>query len=161
MCDQILQKTSKNDNSFHLQYLDLKSSIDKQLDEKEAKEEEESGMISYPKPNDVLIGRGGGYQEHPGSQYFDKLIYERFEEYFLIDNKFQKSPIIMEIIQTIKDSGGRFLQRTPAGWEILDDVVVRDKTASAFRNRSTYKKAAEVLPPHLAQPVKRRKLCLA
>ena len=129
-----------------------RSDVERKDETIETQRELDTGIILYPKPNDVLIGRGAAYQEHPGSQYWDKLIYAQLARY-LSTSKFDRQVINMEIIETIKESGGRFLQRTPCvGWEILDDIAVKDKTSSAFRNRATYKKSAgyKSFPPDRA-----------
>jgi hypothetical protein len=86
-------------------------------------------------PLDVLQGRGRKIQGHPGNLRFRNIIAERQKDY----NKsliYEKTVISKEIVQVIKESGGRFLRQDEGhGWKLVDDNVARVKTTNAFRDR--------------------------
>jgi hypothetical protein len=105
-------------------------------------ESEASGIIPYPSPNDVLVGRGVPYQNFAGNRRLNDLIDSKFlanHDPTTID-KFEKTCLYLEVIGTMKESfGGRFLGRTPEGWKVVDDVVARKKVNSAFRSKMAKK----------------------
>jgi hypothetical protein len=91
--------------------------------------------INEPGPLDVLQGRGMKVQVHPGNLRFRNIIAERQKVYdkSLIHDK---TVISKEIVQVIKESGGRFLRQDEGhGWKLVDDNVARVKTTNAFRDR--------------------------
>ena len=117
------------------------------------KEEERTGVVLYPEPKDVLIGRGRPYHEYAGTRQLLELIESELERYYHYDNnsdnqdattavktsndRFWKTCINIEIVKKIQELGGRFLQRSTklGGWKILDEITAREKTANLFRYR--------------------------
>jgi hypothetical protein len=106
--------------------------------------------INEPGPLDVLQGRGWKVQVHPGNLRFRNIIAERQEVYdkSLI---YDKTVISKEIVQVIKESGGRFLRQDEGhGWKLVDDKVARVKVSAAFRDR---RKSNSVPPINAAQRI--------
>jgi hypothetical protein len=66
--------------------------------------------INEPGPLDVVQGRGWKVRVHPGNLRFRNIIAERQKVYdkSLI---YEKTLISKEIVQVIKESGGRFLRQ--------------------------------------------------
>jgi len=62
-------------------------------------------------PNDVLLGRGSGPNDHKGNIQFRELIKERKEEYSWTNNRQAKVAIASDIVHQIFQSGGRFLKK--------------------------------------------------
>ena len=60
--------------------------------------------------NDVLSGRGGGTNVHPGNRHFRDLIHLHRRGY-LAARKNDKPAISRRIVKTIRDAGGRFLRK--------------------------------------------------
>ena len=97
--------------------------------------------IRTPHPHDVLSGRGGGINGHPGNVRFREWVRVRKSDYNLALNKAEKAEVAREVIQQVLDQSppGRFLQKDPSsvgavGWWIeLDDERVLAKTAQALR----------------------------
>lgn len=61
--------------------------------------------------NDVLMGRGSPSAEYPGNMRFRQLVTDRRTEYLKCNRREDKHRIAMEIIDTIHERGGHFLQR--------------------------------------------------
>jgi hypothetical protein len=116
-------------------YLVRRLEIERVEREAEEREEAKSGMILCPKPNDVLMGRGRPFRDFHGNQRWSRLIEDQVERYQSCRDKFDKTIISMEVVKSVQEYGGRFIQRTGEGWKLLDDTVAREKTLRGFRPR--------------------------
>jgi hypothetical protein len=92
------------------------------------------GDAGMPDPFDVLFGRGKFVQEHSGNQIFRQMI-EAYRERYETAMKVEKTHIAKEIVQTIHDSGGRFMKQSDDRWIEVSLEVARDKVSHSFRNR--------------------------
>jgi hypothetical protein len=108
--------------------------FDYQQDANQAEEEARSGIISYHRSNDVLFGWGAPYNISPGNRGWEQLIATHGNRY-ADSNNFDKTCISMEMIKTVHEYNGRFLQRIPNIWKALDDASAREKATRAFRTR--------------------------
>ena len=63
---------------------------------------------------DVLCGRGGATNNHPGNKRFRAIVADHMDEYLQARKK-EKAVIARRIVDMIKNDGGRFLKRSPAG----------------------------------------------
>jgi len=157
-CDSLLQKARRNDFSMFEEYIRNIRNRDRRVMQEEEREEAETGVILYPKPKDVLIGRGKSYRDLPCNVVWDVAMQHAFERFRTSSTQFEKTCISMEVVKSVQDTGSRFLQRDPDGWRILDDVAARQKTSVGFRNRGKdYLTAAaeqetKVTRPHLDSP---------
>eukprot|EP00934_Nitzschia_sp_Nitz4_P008658 Nitzschia sp. Nitz4//scaffold13_size275219//201692//203668//NITZ4_000901-RA/size275219-processed-gene-0.159-mRNA-1//-1//CDS//3329536095//8648//frame0 len=115
----------------------------------------DSEGIRRPGPHDVLLGRGGGTNNHVGNVRFRQLVNEHKIRY-LECNKVDKPKVAREVVKLWRslDPPGRFLQRldeTRRGpgsiqdenivWVECGDKKAREKTSQCLRERT-----AEVLP---------------
>jgi len=107
------------------------------------------GRIQEPHLNDILCGRGGSINSHPGNRVFRGWIAERRESYNLAESKADKSRITSEIMERVQDQGppGRFLQKIVEGdgsrrsepytlggyWFEIDDSKALAKISQALR----------------------------
>lgn len=93
--------------------------------------------ISTFADNDVLSGRGGGTNVHPGNRTFRDLINAHRREY-LKAKKNDKPAISRAIVKIIRDSGGRFLKKAGKtnSWVEIGDTLAREKTSQALRQRA-------------------------
>jgi hypothetical protein len=92
--------------------------------------------IRTPSPHDVLSGRGGNVNAHPGNQTFREWVKVRREDYSLAFSKEEKALICREVIALVEKRGGRFLvKESPSSqfWIELDDERVMAKTSQALR----------------------------
>jgi hypothetical protein len=97
-----------------------------------------NSTIPYPSRLDVLHGRGKPYQEYSGNACLNTLVTEHIERFKQAGSTYgHKNEICKEVIQMIRDSGGRFLKRCEDenGWEVVTDQLVMEKVSHAFRTR--------------------------
>ena len=93
--------------------------------------------INYFNDNDVLSGRGGGTNVHPGNRNFRDLI-NMHRRAYLKARKNDKPAISRAIVRGIRENNGAFLKRdekTGLWFEIGDDAA-REKTSQALRQRA-------------------------
>jgi len=93
--------------------------------------------IKFYSRNDVLCGRGGGTNVHPGNRRFRDLINANRRAY-LKARKNDKPNISRSIVRTVREMNGRFLKKDDkAGlWFEIGDDGAREKTSQALRQRA-------------------------
>lgn len=94
------------------------------------------GLTAFEK-NDVLSGRGGGTNTHPGNRFFRGLIDENREKY-LRARKNDKPDISRSIVNEIRKRNGRFLKKDEDSglWYEIGDDQAREKTSQALRQKA-------------------------
>jgi hypothetical protein len=97
-------------------------------------QETASNQISH---NDVLCGRGGLTNHHPGNVFFRRLVRMKQEAY-LMASKREKAGVAKEIVDIIRKLSppGRFLKKdpqNPGAWIDIGDRKAREKTSQALR----------------------------
>ena len=93
-------------------------------------------VIREPTDLDILHGKDDFSIHHIGNLCFHTLIDYSFPQYFILSNRSAKGKFLSAIVNTINDSGGRFLHRREGGegWE-QDDVPKANETVGrALRN---------------------------
>lgn len=92
--------------------------------------------------NDVLCGRGGLTNHHPGNIFFRKLVRHNQESY-LLATKRDKAGVAKGIVDTIRSLNppGRFLKKARdisanGVWVEIGDRKAREKTSQALRERA-------------------------
>mmetsp|Transcript_5802 Transcript_5802/g.11869 ORF Transcript_5802/g.11869 Transcript_5802/m.11869 type:complete len:459 (-) Transcript_5802:518-1894(-) len=93
--------------------------------------------IKFYSRNDVLCGRGGGTNVHPGNRRFRDLINANRRAY-LKARKNDKPAISRSIVRTIREMNGRFLKKDEKQglWFEIGDDLAREKTSQALRQRA-------------------------
>lgn len=93
--------------------------------------------IKFYSRNDVLCGRGGGTNVHPGNRRFRDLINANRRAY-LKARKNDKPAISRSIVRTIREMNGRFLKKDEklGLWFEIGDDGAREKTSQALRQRA-------------------------
>ena len=90
--------------------------------------------------NDVLLGRGGLSNRHPGNIVYRQHILEHQREYKLLKTD-AKTEMSMEVVAWVKKRGGRFLKRDENApgqpYYIATDVTARQKVSQALREDHT------------------------
>lgn len=101
------------------------------------------GPVDRPNHNDVLSGRGGAVNRHPGNVRYRSLVDAIKAEYLSpTTRKLEKGYIATSIVNTVRrfDPPGRFMKEEPVGsgiwYEIGDKVAIR-KTGQALRENSS------------------------
>ena len=86
--------------------------------------------------NDVLCARGRKSYDHVGNVRFRALLREKAESYSQAKNKFDKSLIVTEIMDTIHNSSppGRFVKKDKGEWVEITEYSAREKVGQGFRD---------------------------
>ena len=118
-------------------------------DEEEKKKREEELRKKYadwplknikePHENDVMYGRGGGTNHHPGNKQYRKWVEDRKLEY--VNSKRLDKPLVaLEIIRKWRAQlpPGRFLKldEKTGLWFDVGDKKAREKTSQALREKA-------------------------
>jgi len=102
-----------------------------------------------PHDNDVLCGRGGSINTHPGNETFRRFVERRKRIYLTARFKREKRLIASSVVKEIRELNppGRFLSRDAKTgiWHDIGDEKARDKTSQALReNAPTIRKEIEI-----------------
>jgi len=106
---------------------------------------------------DVLLGRGGNINQHPGNVQFRAWVAARKEEYNTATDKVAKALIAAEIVDLVTDQGGRFLQKDGTNWTEVRRSRRIGKTCQALREGGPRIRAAAGIEPSNV-PSKKRKM---
>ena len=88
-----------------------------------------------PTENDVLFGRGGYINIHPGNVRFRTKAFE-LRTWYEASTKEEKYNISKRLIESVKGEGHRFLEKTSDGlWHEVSGNGVRKKASQALRER--------------------------
>jgi hypothetical protein len=81
-----------------------------------------------PRPTDIIMGRGHGAATHPGNMRFRVTCELHRPRYDATDDKKEKSRIINEILELVKQTA-RFLKQDPltGEWFETNDAAARRK----------------------------------
>ncbi|KAL3770002.1 hypothetical protein ACHAW5_005350 [Stephanodiscus triporus] len=94
--------------------------------------------VSYsvePKDDDVLLGRGGFTNTHPGNIKFRNKALE-LRPWYEQSDKEQKFAISKVLLESVTDNGNRFLERGDDGlWHEVNEDGARKKASQALRER--------------------------
>jgi len=90
--------------------------------------------IDCPSVRDVLAGKGPHISKNPANIVFRKMMETRFMEHRDARIVERKTSITWEIVETIKNRGGRFLVKDKSWWVVADPDTAREKVSVAFRD---------------------------
>ena len=68
-----------------------------------------------PGDKDVLCGRGGGSNQHPGNKHYRAVIQTHKAVYHHCNSQAEKQEVSFAIVAAIQKGGGRFLQQKRMG----------------------------------------------
>lgn len=106
---------------------------------KSVQKQDEEG-VETPRTTDVLCGRGGNINTHPGNETFRSMVSMKKKTYLTARFKREKRIIAESIVNGIGklDPPGRFLSRNPATglWHDIGFEKARDKTSQALRENA-------------------------
>jgi hypothetical protein len=116
-------------------------------------------LIRNPNPADVIAGRGGSVNSHPGNVQFREWVADRKTAYNLAMSKERKAVICRDVIQLVQAAGGRFLGRdkNTSFWLELDDERIMAKTSQALREGAPKIREAHKEELGNAVPFRRRR----
>ena len=94
--------------------------------------------IGEPTANDILFGRGGGTNHHPGNKLYRVWVDAKKEEYSQ-SARLKKPSVSMGIVRDWRalDPPGRFLSQDAGTklWNDVGDAKAREKTSQALREK--------------------------
>lgn len=90
---------------------------------------------------DVICGRHKAAFDNIGNRRFRVLVALAHEKYANAPSRAHKSLVIKEIVDSVHNGGGRFLQRLGCNWVELDDKQTHDKVGHALRDMAVASKA--------------------
>jgi hypothetical protein len=97
----------------------------------------------HPFQNDVICARGRTYWDHPGNQFYRKLISLAKNQYSKARNRLGKSLIVSEIIRHIHQADGRFVKKVSRNggdkWVECNINFVREKVTQSLRDGLAFK----------------------
>lgn len=91
-------------------------------------------VIVHVNKSDVLCGRGGETNHHPGNVKYRALV-KRFQPLYIVSKRRDKPRIAEKIVHTIRQQGGRFLKKDSYSntWRDVGNTKAREKTSQALR----------------------------
>ena len=97
---------------------------------------------NHPSDQDIVCMRGKAYWNHHGNIVYRQLIQEYKDQYAHAGNcKFEKSLIVSEIIEIVKERNSRFVKKANKGaaattpiWVECNDDLVREKVSQSLRD---------------------------
>jgi len=92
-------------------------------------------LIESPHKNDVLCGRGGGINNHPGNVNYRSIVHIYKNDYNLATNKQVKSEIARTVIRKVRElkPPGRFLEKNNLVYQVVSEEQAMKKTSQALR----------------------------
>mmetsp|Transcript_951 Transcript_951/g.1177 ORF Transcript_951/g.1177 Transcript_951/m.1177 type:complete len:325 (+) Transcript_951:173-1147(+) len=99
---------------------------------------------------DILSGRGGKSNHHPGNKRFRQVVDEMKSKYRTTNVKTDKTALSKAIVDYVEGYGGRFLTRKngkPGHYRIMAKAESRKKTSQALRETKELKWKLNSSPP--------------
>jgi hypothetical protein len=98
---------------------------------------EQKSRILAPGKLDILLGRGKPIQQWLGNLQLGIILGDNADRRNTdMNRRGAKNDLSHDIVEIVKESGGRFLKRQKGDleWIEVDDVIARDKVNNGFRN---------------------------
>jgi hypothetical protein len=103
--------------------------------EQQEKQLEDGDCENTPKDADVLCGRGGKVNKHPGNIVYRKVV-EYNKSYYQSVHKKHRILVSQSIVKAILNYGGRFMGQKGKEWTPICFKRAVQKTSQALRERS-------------------------
>jgi hypothetical protein len=91
---------------------------------------------------DVLLGRGGRSNHHPGNKRYREEVTNLQSWYLGIEGKDEKTDLSQCLVDYVHSYEGRFLENDRAGWYVVPNIVARRKASQALREDNDPEKRA-------------------
>jgi hypothetical protein len=123
--------------------------------ERERRVEQDSRILA-PGKLDILLGRGKPIQDWLGNLQLGIILGDNADRRNTdMNRRGAKNDLSHDIVETVKESGGRFLKRQKGDmeWIEVDDFIAREKVNNGFRNqeRQSLTKATSSEKPRKAE----------
>lgn len=96
---------------------------------------QKSEAITTPDKFAILLGRGGGSNNHHGNKVYQSVVEAHAVDYLKCSKRNNKTNIAWEIVHQLKQQGSRFLRKDPNSntWEEVSDDEARRKVSQRLR----------------------------
>jgi hypothetical protein len=91
---------------------------------------------------DVLLGRGGRSNHHPGNKRYREEVTNLQSWYLGIEDKEEKTDLSQCLVDYVHSYQGRFLEKDDVGWFVIPNIVARRKASQALREDNDATKRA-------------------
>jgi hypothetical protein len=91
---------------------------------------------------DVLLGRGGRSNHHPGNKRYREEVTNLQSWYLGIEDKDEKTDLSQCLVDYVHSYQGRFLEKDEVGWFVIPNIVARRKASQALREDNDAAKRA-------------------
>jgi len=152
-CGEEKNSTKTSSSSTAKKHSKKKSSKEGPSKKKKRERIIDENVVCVPTDDDVLFGRGGHTNKHPGNITFRKKAHELRREYER-SSKDEKYHISQKLVKSVIDERGRFLEKGKDekwhpvkgdGMRIKASQALREKLASPKTSRVTNGKSAQIL----------------
>ena len=127
-----------NTNSRLLEYMSItitKSESTISSSKSRKRKIDQSSLIK-PTENDIVLGRGGHSNNHPGNKHFREKALELRPVYEACESKEEKFRISQRLVECMEAENRRFLRKNSDGqWYEVEGNDVRKKASQALRER--------------------------
>jgi len=107
--------------------------------------------------NDVLSGRGGKSNHHPGNNRYREEIQNNREFYATLgEDNDAKASVAEAVVTFVQSNGGRFLEKDDVGWFVIHDRAARLKASQALREDDDQEKRAAKRARYLANLARKK-----
>jgi hypothetical protein len=99
---------------------------------------EQGSRILAPGKLDILLGRGKPMQNWCGNLQLATMLLDNADRRNTdMNRRGAKNDLSRDIVEIVKESGGRFLKREKGAmeWIEVDDIIAREKVNNGFRNQ--------------------------
>jgi hypothetical protein len=99
-------------------------------------------IVNEPTECDILCGRGGRSNHHPGNKRYRQVVSEMKASYKTIGSKAAKTGLSRAIVDHVYNYGGRFLKKLDGEngkYQVLSVIEGRKKTSQALREAKDVK----------------------
>jgi hypothetical protein len=137
-----------------MEKMDPADSMRQQQQQQQQQQQEVPCLVSDLSPNDVLLGRGTGPNEHEGNIRFREQVHALRQEYQIAKGRGAKTEIARSTVKMIKKKKGRFLRKLNkselrnirGAWgKGIEDVylVVTDDETLVLKTKQTFRHQTE------------------
>ena len=90
--------------------------------------------VSQPRDIDVVLGRGGKSNHHPGNKrYRDEV--QNLQKWYKASDKSEKTELSQHLVNFVHSYGGRFVkqEKGTGRWYVVSNLIARRKASQALR----------------------------
>ena len=91
---------------------------------------------------DVLLGRGGKSNHHPGNKRYREEVQNLQSWYLGVEDKNEKTDLSQCLVDYVHSYDGRFLYKDEIGWYVVPNIISRRKASQALREDNDAEKRA-------------------